>query len=85
MIDAVIIMLLLHRRVIGMATQDAVAFLVKLSDFLLLTLSVLYRCLVLFYCGLCGSGKGCCCGIVSVMNQVAGHHAVENKNTVQRS
>lgn len=39
-----------------------------------LTLSVLYRCLVLLYHGLCGSGEGCCGGTVPMMHQVAGHH-----------
>lgn len=42
-----------------------------------LTLSVLYRCLVLLYHGLCGSGEGCCGGTVTVVHQITGHHTGE--------
>lgn len=44
-----------------------------------LTLSVLYRCLVLLYHGLCSSGKGCCSGTVPMVHQVAGHHTRKKK------
>lgn len=43
-----------------------------------LTLSVLYRGLVLLYHGLCGSGKGHGSCAVPMMHQVAGYHTKEN-------
>lgn len=44
-----------------------------------LTLSVLYRHLVLLYCRLCCSGKGCCGGTVPMMHQVAWNHTKKKK------